>query len=134
VSEGRRFLIDTSAWIETLRPSGEPAIRDQVRDLTVDDRAVLCDLVRLELWNGAQGSREHRLLRELEENLKTVPTTPEVWDLARSLAQAARSKGLTVPAADILISACAEHHGLGIVHKKDAHFDRLAELRRPSPA
>jgi predicted nucleic acid-binding protein len=131
VSEGRRFLIDTSAWIETLRPNGEPTIRDQVRDLTADDRAVLCDPVRLELWNGAGGSREHRLLRELEENLKTVPTTLEVWGLARDLARSARNKGLTVPIADILIAACAEHHGLGIVHR-DAHFDRLAELRRPN--
>jgi predicted nucleic acid-binding protein len=47
LSESRRFLIDTSTWIETLRPSGEPAVRARVRDLTTEDRAVFCDLVRV---------------------------------------------------------------------------------------
>ncbi len=129
MSERRRFLIDTSAWIETLRPGGQPAIRARVSELTTEDRAVLCDLVRVELWNGARGEGEIRLLREMEENLATVPTTPEVWDLARSWARLARGEGLTVPATDLLIAACAAHHGLGLVHQ-DAHFEKLAELRR----
>ena len=97
----------------------------------VNDRAVLCDLVRLELWNGASGSRDHRLLREMEQQLETVPTPPEVWALARELTRLARSKGLTVPAADLVIAACAEHHQLGLVHH-DGHFDQLAKLRNES--
>ncbi len=132
MSGSERFLIDTSAWIETLRPNGEPAIRARVGDLTADDRAVLCDLVRVELWNGARGAGDHRLLRELEKQLESVPTTSEVWDLACELARAARGKGVTVPATDLLIAACAEHHGLGLIHH-DAHFERLAELRREGP-
>jgi predicted nucleic acid-binding protein len=128
LSESRRFLIDTSAWIETLRPSGQPAIRSRVSDVTTEDRAVLCDLVRVELWNGARGASEQRVIREMEENLVTVPTTPEVWDLARALAQSARGKGLTVPATDLLIAACAAHHGLGLIHN-DAHFEKLEELQ-----
>jgi predicted nucleic acid-binding protein len=128
LSEAGRFLIDTSAWIETLRSTGEPAIRTRVGSLTAGDRAVLCDVVRLELWNGARSAGDHRLLRELEANLETVPTTAEVWELARELARIARGQGLTVPATDLLIAACAEHHGLGLLHN-DAHFDKLAELR-----
>jgi len=128
LSDGRRFLIDTSAWIETLRPTGDPEVRARVSALTTGDRAVLCDLVRLELWNGAQGVREHRLLRELEQQLETVPTTPEVWDRAREIARLARSKGLTVPAADLVIAACAESHELGLIHC-DAHFETLEKLR-----
>jgi predicted nucleic acid-binding protein len=89
---------------------------------------VLCDLVLLELWNGARAAKEHRLLRELEEELDTVPTTLEVWALARDLARLARSKGITVPAADLLIAACAEHHQLGLIHK-DSHYDQLEKLR-----
>jgi predicted nucleic acid-binding protein len=127
LSDGRRFLIDTSAWIETLRPSGDPSVRARVSALTTEDRAVLCDLVRLELWNGARGAGEHRLLRELEQQLETVPTTPEVWDLASALARSARGKGLTVPATDLLIAACAKLHGLGLIHC-DTHFDNLEKL------
>jgi predicted nucleic acid-binding protein len=85
-------------------------------------------MVRLELWNGARDGREQRLLREIEEQLQTVPTTPEVWADARGLARLARAKGITVPAADLLIAACARHHQLLIVHN-DAHFDKLETLK-----
>lgn len=85
-------------------------------------------MVRVELWNGARSPKDHRLLREMEEQLETVPTTPEVWALARELARLARSKGLTLPAADLVIAACAEHHRLGLLHH-DAHFEQLAKLR-----
>ena len=123
----QRCLVDTSAWIETLRASGDQAVRAQVGILTADDRAVLCDQVRLELWNGASGVEERRLLRSLEEHLSTVPTTPEVWALARGIARSLRDRGVTVPAADVLIAACARHHGLGLIHK-DAHFDLIAAM------
>lgn len=85
-------------------------------------------MVRVELWNGARDARDQRLLREIEEQLQTVPTTPEVWADARELARLARAKGITVPAADLLIAACARHHQLLIVHN-DAHFDKLETLK-----
>ncbi|HKV12647.1 MAG TPA: PIN domain-containing protein [Thermoanaerobaculia bacterium] len=131
MSTSQRFLIDTSAWIETLRTSGDPTIRARVSAVAADDRALLCDLVLVELWNGARASQEHRLLREMEEQIETVPTTPEVWALARELARLARSKGLTVPATDLIIAACAEHHRLGLIHH-DTHFDQLSKLRAAS--
>ena len=127
MTTGPRFLVDTSAWIETLRPDGDPALRQLVGRLTADDRAVLCDLVRLELWNGARSGRDGRFLREMESQLETVPTTPEVWDFAIELARKAREKGLTFPATDILIAACAKRHGLGLVHR-DTHLEQLAKL------
>ena len=130
MSRGGRFLIDTSAWIETLRADGDAEIRAKVTALAVDGRAVLCDMVRIELWNGVRNTRDHRLLRELEEQIETVPTTAEVWAGARELARSSRAKGLTLPATDLLIAACAEHHGLGLVHR-DGHFEQLAASKRP---
>ena len=103
-------------------------MRARVTALTIDDRVVLCDLVRLELWNGVQGAADRKLLLELEEQLETVPTSPEVWSLARDWARALRGKGLTLPATDLVIAACAEHHGLGLVHH-DQHFDQLEKVR-----
>ena len=84
------------------------------------------------MWNGARATEEHRLLREMEEEIETLPTTPEVWALARDLARLARSKGITVPATDLLIAACAEHYQLGLIHK-DSHYDQLGKLRDKSP-
>lgn len=102
-------------------------MRARVRDITADDRALLCDMVLVELWNGARGTKEHRLLRELEEQLETVPTTPEVWAFARELARITRGKGLTVPAADLVIAACADYHRLGLLHQ-DHHFDKIDQI------
>jgi predicted nucleic acid-binding protein len=122
-----RFLVDTSAWIEVLRTSGDPGVRARVSALTVEDRVVLCDQVRLELWSGARSTADHRLLRNLEQQLEVVPTSPEVWMLACGYARAARAQGLALPAADLLIAACAHHHGLGLIHQ-DAHFEQLAKI------
>jgi len=123
-------LVDTSAWIETLRRDGDPEIRALVRAATVEGRAVLCDLVLLELWNGAHGAGEQRLLRELERDLQKVPTPPGAWEVAIDLARTCRNAGVSVPATDLLIAACAEHHGLELLHR-DSHFDHIARARRP---
>lgn len=120
-----RVLIDTSAWIEALREDGDPEMRETVRSATAAGKAVLCDLVRLELWNGAQGATEQRLLRDLERELECVPTSERVWEAACDLARACRRRGLTLPATDLLIAACAEQHGLALLHT-DSHFDQLS--------
>lgn len=124
-----RILVDTSAWIDALRRDGDPDVRALVRAATVEGRAVLCDMVLLELWNGAHGAGEQRLLRELERDLEKVPTSPDVWETALDLARTCRSGGVTAPATDLLIAACAEHHGLDILHR-DSHFDSIARVRR----
>jgi predicted nucleic acid-binding protein len=121
----RSILIDTSAWIDALRKDGDPDIRAAVKGLTADGDAVLCDMVRLELWNGAHGKAERQTLTELEKELECVPTSTEVWKTAIELAGACRRKGITAPATDLLIAACAEHHGLDLLHH-DTHFDQIA--------
>jgi hypothetical protein len=123
-----RVLVDTSAWIDTLRRDGDPDIRSSVRTATVEGRAVLCDLVLLELWNGAHGASEQRLLRELERDLDKVATSSAVWEAASELARTCRKVGVSVPATDLLIAACAEHHGLELLHR-DSHFDHIARAR-----
>jgi predicted nucleic acid-binding protein len=125
----QRVLVDTSAWIHALRRDGDSEIRSKVEAATVEGRAVLCDLVLLELWNGARGSEEQRMLQEMERELEKVPTTPAVWTLAVELARLCRQAGVTVPATDLLIAACAEHHGLGLLHR-DGHYEQVARVRQ----
>jgi predicted nucleic acid-binding protein len=100
-----------------------------VRDATKQGRAVLCDLVLLELWNGAQGSSEHRVLRELESTVEKVPIPPVIWEAAAELARICRSAGVSAPVTDILIAACAEYYDLEILHR-DAHFNLIARARQ----
>lgn len=121
------ILLDTSVWIEGLRERGNPEISRRVHEYLKSGRACWMPMIRLELWNGARGEREKRTLREFEQVLVELAVTAGVWAAANDLARQARAAGLTVPAADILIVACARHHGVEI-ESTDAHFAELAKL------
>lgn len=117
-------LIDTSSWIEALRSSGREDIRERVRSLLLNDLAAWCDMVAVELWNGARGDYEKRSLRAFEAQVTCLPTTAEVWQLARDLAQKCRKAGYTVPSADLLIAACGIFHNAAMEYC-DHHFDLI---------
>ncbi len=120
-------LIDTSAWIEALRRTGDAGIRARVQQLLVDDAARWCDAVRLELWNGARGTEERRALQDMEAKVPRLDINASVWNLACDIATKARTSGLTLPAIDILIFACARHHRVALEHN-DRHYDSLQAL------
>jgi predicted nucleic acid-binding protein len=120
-------LVDTSAWIHSLRPDGDPAVAGRVRAALESGEAAWCEMVRLELWNGARGDREKKVLRDMEATLTDLPVTVEVWQLAVDSARQSRTKGLTIPATDLLVAACARYHGAQLEHA-DSHFDQIAGL------
>jgi predicted nucleic acid-binding protein len=120
-------LVDTSAWIHFLRPDGDAAVRARVEGVLRSGTARLCPLVRLELWNGAGGERERKVLRELERSIPELGITPEVWGDARDLARRCRAAGVSVPATDLLIAACAIHHGARLEHE-DTDFDAIERV------
>jgi predicted nucleic acid-binding protein len=121
-------LVDTSAWVEYLRP-GSNEVTERVEELILSDEAAWCDMVMLELWNGARGQEEKRKLAELSAAAPRLETTSEVWTLAHKLAVLCRNKGKTLPAADILVAACATHHKVELEHK-DAHFNDILPLAK----
>ena len=86
-------LVDTSAWIEALRRRGRVAQREAVHAVLTEGRAVTCDLVMLELWNGASGTEETRLLADLQRELHCLPIDQPVWEASRNLARRCRSAG-----------------------------------------
>ncbi|MEN6627479.1 MAG: hypothetical protein ABFD69_14740 [Candidatus Sumerlaeia bacterium] len=84
-------------------------------------------MVQLELWNGARGNHERRVIKEMTNDLIELELDGPVWALANALAQLARRTGKTIPATDILIEACARRHGIEVEHA-DRHFIALAAL------
>ena len=120
-------LIDTSCWIEALRISGSNEIRQKVKEILVEGRAAWCDMVLLELWNGAQGDLERKMLKDLTEEITMLPVSDEVWSLARKLARKCRERGITVPSTDILIVSCGLENKTEIVHQ-DKHFDAIIKM------
>ena len=121
------ILIDTSCWIEALREGGNADVRRRLHEHVHGGRACWSPVIRLELWNGARGAREKKALREFEEVLPELEMAAEVWDIACDLVRRARTAGMTIPVPDLLIVACARHHGVE-VESTDAHFAQLGKL------
>jgi len=119
-------LVDTSAWVEYLRP-GLSEVGERVEALLLADEAAWCDMVLLELWNGARRQAEKRKLEELQATAPKLETDDGVWRLAHRLAIRCRDKGRTFPATDVLVAACAAHNGVELEHK-DTHFDEIMPL------
>ncbi len=117
-------LVDTSSWVHMLRADGDKIVRARVESLLQAGTACWCPMIRLELWNGARGDCDKKILRDFERRLPALPITDGVWNLAYALAQKARSAGATAPGSDILIAACAQFHDVPLEHA-DSDFDRL---------
>ena len=121
------ILIDTSSWVHFMRTHGDPDARQRVETALRTGEACWCPPVQLELWTGARGDHESKVLRHLESVLVSLPMDEKVWLRARSLARRTRSRGVTVPAMDLAIAACAYRHGAAI-ESVDKDFERLANL------
>ena len=126
-------LVDTSSWIHLLRPDGDRDVRARVEGTLTNGEACWCPLVQLELWNGARGARERKALREFARVLPELLIDREVWSMAYELATHGRSRGVTVPATDVLIAACALRHGADL-ESADSDFDHLATVGGPPGA
>lgn len=121
------ILIDTSSWVEALREKGDPVVRQRVFGYLRHGQACWTSVVRLELWNGARGEREKRVLREFEQVLPELEMSTLVWEEAYALARRARASGHTIPIPDLMIFACARHHQVE-VDSTDEHFRLLQNL------
>jgi len=122
-------LIDSSSWIHFLRPDGDASTRDRVSVALEAGTARWCAMVRLELWNGARGEREKKVLREFERLVPELATSATVWEEAFTLSRRCRAAGVTVPATDVLIYACATHHGAELEHA-DGDFAAISGVPR----
>lgn len=122
-------LIDTSSWIEALRKTGDLGIRHRVETLMLDECAAWCDMILLELWNGARGDYERKMLKALEQEIICLPTDSSVWTLSKKLARKCRHAGSSVPSTDILIVACGLTHQTQIEHL-DKHFDQILKIHQ----
>ena len=121
-------LVDTSSWVEYLRDR-ESEAGDRVEALVLSGEAAWCDMTLVELWHGVRGAKEKRELADMENEIKRVSVDAVVWRLASKLALRCREKGITVPATDIVIAACAVTHRLEL-ERCDTHFDDILPLAK----
>ena len=114
-----------------LRPGGDPTVRARVEAALITGQACWCPLVQLELWNGASGQHEQKVLQDFARTLPELPIDAAVWQAACDLARRARAQGITAPATDVLIVACARRHDAAL-ESADADFELLASVSEPT--
>ena len=118
-------LVDTSVWIELFRKSRKPF--DQLVDF---DEIVTCLPVLQEVLQGFRDERAYELARDAMAALPIVesPLSRQAVVEAVGLYRAARRAGLTVRSGvDCLIAACANRHGLELLHHA-RDYDTIARV------
>ena len=121
-------VIDTSAWVESLRTGGRADVRARVEAYLVSGLARLCPPVILELINGALGNREKKIIKEMVQTVQVLIPENSTWQRAYRYAENLRARGVTIPQVDIMIKAIADEAGAEIL-TLDGHFESMAFLK-----
>lgn len=120
-----RYLVDTSVWIEALRPRGRQSLRDWVRKQMLQKTIVLAPPVRMEFLIGTKNERQFARLKDHLDALTMLANDNAVWERAAVVGGLTRRQGITVPFMDILIAAWALEEDCVLVHQ-DRHYEMLA--------
>ena len=120
------FLIDSSAWIEYLRPNGSKKVKDKVRDILEKDDAVTCGIVVVEILRGAKDDRLFETLKETLLSLPQIQMNDEVIEKAAQWGYILDRKGKTVSTTDLFIAAAASDKA--VVLHVDSDFEIIASL------
>lgn len=125
-SKSQAVLVDTSAWIEFLRPKAviSEAMRDAVQTCLESGAARICGVVIAELLQGAKGSKEIDQLRRIFDMVPNLPMQETDWRAAGLKLQQLKSQGKSAPITDAVIAAIAERNRLSVL-TLDKHFDLL---------
>ena len=120
------FLIDSSTWIEYLRPSGSAKIKARIRRILESEEAVTCGIVVVEILRGARTEKDYRLLRDSLLSLPGIPINREVIERASRWGFQLDRKGSQVPTTDLIIASCA-YKTARLVHA-DKDFEIIASI------
>jgi len=120
------FLIDSSAWIEYLRPNSSKKVKDKVRDILEKDDAATCGIVVVEILRGAKDDRLFETLKETLLSLPQIQMNDEVIEKAAQWGYTLDRKEKTVSTTDLFIAAAASDKA--VVLHIDSDFEIIASL------
>lgn len=126
-------LVDSVAWSlafrrdhDNLAPP-ERAVAAEVKQLAIDDAAVLIGPVRTEFLCGIRSRARFDRLRDAIDGFRLLPLESSTWDLAASAYNRCRSAGIQPGTIDMLICAAAMEQQSRIL-TLDSDFPRYAEI------
>ncbi len=118
-------IVDSSAWIEGLRRTGDLTVKLALEGLLEAYEAQWCSPVRLEVMGGAR-LEERGALGRYFSVIPYRTTREDDWERAIALAWRLREGGLTVPWLDVLIASIALHDNVRL-YAVDGHFQQIAQ-------
>ena len=120
------YLIDSSVWIEYLRPAGSEKVKKRAKEILEREAAVCCGIVVVEVLRGARNEKDFNLLRESLSALPQIPIDDAVIERAAQWGFLLDRKGRTVSTTDLLIASAAFKKAR-LIHR-DADFEIIASL------
>ncbi len=124
---GATFIADASAWNRAAHPRVAGRWTTALRNRQI----ATCPIVNLELLYSARDREEFDDIAASLAQLRDVPLTRSVTNAAQrayqELAAVRPRNQRSVRLPDLLIAACAQDSGIGVLHYDD-DFDRLAEV------
>jgi len=122
------FLVDSSAWIEYLRPRGNAKVRAFVRDLLEREEAAVCGIVITEVLRGVKEDKAFDALKDTFFALPRLPLGEGEFERAANWGRQLHRKGKALPTTDLLIGAAAFNRAC-VLHC-DADFVLLGATTR----
>ncbi len=118
------ILIDSSAWIEYYKPSGDARVKKAVYRVIQEDEAAINGLILVEIAGYARDSVRSLILSDFGA-FHSLPLSDSVFLKAADICGTLREQGVTVPATDAIIAACALESNASLLHR-DSHFEQIA--------
>lgn len=116
-------LVDTSAWIEFFRRSGDQAVKRRVAAFIDAGDAATCGPIHFELITGARPSETGDIDTALSF-CEILDFSLGCWQRAGRIERSLRGKGVTVPRDDVFVAAAAIEYGVAI-YAHDQHFELM---------
>ena len=117
-------LIDSSAWIEYYKPSGDKKIKEAVYSSIQNDEAAVNGLIMVEVSGFARDKDKNSILSDFSA-FYSLPLSEDVFLEAVTICSVLRNAGITVPATDGIIAACALKVEAYLIHR-DRHFEDIS--------
>ena len=76
------FLVDSSVWIEYLRPKGSLNVKERVRMILQKEEMVSCGIIVVEILRGAKNEKDFESLRDSLTSLPQIQIDDTVIERA----------------------------------------------------
>jgi predicted nucleic acid-binding protein len=120
------FLVDSSVWIEYLRPKGSPKVKERVRVILQREEVVSCGIVLTEILRGARNEKDFESLSGSLISLPQIPIDDTVVERASRWGFLLDRKGKVVSTTDLIIASAAYKNACLLHSDKD--FETIASV------